>query len=120
MKIGLNMGERENLSSKEADNRALEKAIAACKKGDWAARNLLGKMFLPWLKSLAAKRAEPGDIAAINSLIEDGKGALCKAARKYKLERGAHQFRVFAVPFVENAMDKGSHVGFIARLFGKK
>ncbi len=120
MKIGLNMGEREHLSSKEAENRSLQKAISACKKGDWAARDILGKMFLPWLRTLAEKRTDPNNTAQINALIEKGKDALCKAARKFKIERGAHHFRVFAVPFVEKAMDHSVSGGIFSRIFGRK
>lgn len=119
MRIGLKQRGAEHVSSKDAENKALEKAIWACKKGDWAAKDALGQIFHPLLKKMAERRTDTENSVEISQLMNHGKDALSKAAKKYKLEKGAHHFRVFAVPFVEKAMDKRSSSGLLSKLFGK-
>ena len=61
------------------------------------------------------KRAS--DQAQINDLIEKGKEGINKAAKKFNLKDGADKFRIFAVNYVEDAMD-GKGGGFFSKLFG--
>jgi DNA-directed RNA polymerase specialized sigma subunit len=122
MKISLNMG-LDVEQSKAAQNRAFEREILSAGTGDWNAKGNLVRHFTPLLTSLAQKRSQ--DIATINRCIDAGKDGLAEAARKYKQSIGPDRFQIFAVDFIEAAMDKavregsGKGSGFFARLFGK-
>jgi DNA-directed RNA polymerase specialized sigma subunit len=110
------MGRDSQRSSREAAQRVLAQDILAAKKGDWDAKSSLARTFTPLLTSLAEKRAaKPTDM---NKYIDAGKEGLFKAARKYKSSVGADRFQIFALDFIEDAMD---HVdqggGFFSRLF---
>ena len=118
MKIALNMGNAGAQSSKAAQAKVLERDILATKKGDWTAKNNLVRSFMPLLTSLAGKRAK--DIRTVNDYIDAGKEGVYKAAKKYNLADGSEKFHIFAVEYIERAMErreKGS--GFWARLFGR-
>lgn len=115
MKIPLNMGASSNTSGRAAQNKALERDLAAVKKGDWTAKNNLAKSFTNLLRSLAEKRSQ--DPTTINTLVEAGKEGLYTAAAKFKLDQGAERFHVFALDFVEKAMDNKGKGGFFAWLF---
>ena len=118
MKIPLNMNQDGPQSRKAAQAKMLERDIAMTKKGDWNAKNSLMKTFIPLLQSLAEKRTD--DIRDINEYIEAGKNGLLKAAKKYKPTLGADKFQIFALDFIENAMDNmNSKGGFFSKLFGK-
>jgi len=120
MKISLNAGQNESTSSRAAQARILERDIVAAKKGDWNAKNNLARSFLPLLTSLAEKRTtDPG---RINLYIEAGKEGLFRAARRYKQSVGADSFQIFALDFIEAAMDRGvgGKKGLFSRLFGSK
>jgi len=121
MKIALNMGNSTNYqSTKEAAAKAVERDVLMAQKSDWNARNSLIKTFMPLLTNLAEKRAGADEVAK-NQLIEAGKDGLLKAANNYKKSIGADKFQIFALDFIEKAMDKSQKGGgFFARLFGKK
>jgi len=114
MKIGLNMGGDQHVSSKKAHDKELERIILATKEGDWTAKTKLAKEFMPLLTSLAEKRTK--ETGKMNELIEKGKNGLYAACKKYKPVMGVNKFRVFAVNYIEKYMD--GKVGFFSRLFG--
>ncbi len=118
MKIGLDMGGNDAAADKAAENRHLENMILNAKKGDWEAKNAVAQKFQALLMSRAEKRSD--DTARINTYLEAGKIGLNKACSKYKPAVGPSQFQIFALDFIEAAMDrvdKGG--GFFAKLFGK-
>jgi DNA-directed RNA polymerase specialized sigma subunit len=115
MKIPLSMsGDQGPDADKGKRNKALESTILASKRGDWDAKNALGRSFLPLITSLAEKRSE--DTAEINTLIAAGKEGLFAAARKYRRDIGPVDFQLFALDFIEAQMDKPEKSG---GLFGK-
>lgn len=120
MKIGLNMsGGADPAASKAAEGRALEHTILNAKKGDWEAKDVVARKFTTLITSLAEKRAT--DPATVNKLVEAGKQGLVNAISHYKPSVGPDKFRIFALDYIEQAMDgaaKGGG-GFFARLFGK-
>ncbi len=98
-------------------DRAMEMDILECKKGDWEAKARLIREFMPLLTTLAKKRGT--DTATINRLVEAGKDGLVLAARKYRVG-SPQKFQIFAVPFIEKAMEHAlSGGGFFARLLGR-
>ncbi len=121
MKIALNMGNSTNYqSTKEAQAKAVERDVLMTQKGDWNSRNNLVKTFMPLLTSLAEKRAG-ANLAEKNKLIDAGKDGLLKAANNYKKSIGSDKFQIFALDFIEKAMEKSQKGGgFFARLFGGK
>jgi hypothetical protein len=119
MKIGLNIGGNEPRSDKAAEGRAFERTILAAKKGDWEAKQMLIRKFLPFITSLAEKRAT--DPIEINKLVDAGKQGLITAAGKYKTSVGHDRFQIFALDFIEANMNRsGKPPGFLSRLFGNK
>jgi len=115
MKIPLNMGQNGAGSDRASQNKMLEREIINARKGDWTARSNLAKTFQNLLRSLAEKRSK--DPTEINTLVEAGKEGLFKAAGKFNPASGAERFHVFALDFVERAMDQKLKPGFFARLF---
>ena len=116
MKIPLKLADHDLHAGPSAETRGLERDIKAAKKSDWNAKASIHKSFGPLLHSMAQKRAT--DQAQINALIEKGKEGLTRAAKKFDLKTGPDKFRIFAVSFIEDAMD-GKGGGFFAKLFGK-
>jgi DNA-directed RNA polymerase specialized sigma subunit len=117
MKIALNMDELSG-DDKKAAQAALERLIKRTKDGDFQARDALIQHYMPILSKLAKKRSSSSK--EFNETIEAGKAGLCEAARKYKPSVGPDKFQVFALDFIEKAMDKGSSSGgFLARLLGR-
>ena len=116
MKIPLKLADHDLHGGPSAQTLDLDRHIRGAKKNDWSSKASLHKIFLPLLTSMAQKRAS--DQAKINDLIEKGKEGLNKAAKKFNPKDGVDKFRIFAVNFVEEAMD-GKGGGFFARLFGK-
>ena len=105
------------LSIRNTKTETLARELAA-KSGDWNAKQNLAKEFTPLLVSLAERRSS--DPSRVNALIEAGKTGLYKAATKYKPAMGAERFRIFALDFIEAAMDRGERGGgFLGRLFGR-
>ena len=121
MKIALNMGNSTNYqSTREAQAKAVERDVLMAQKGDWNARNNLAKTFMPLLTTLAEKRAGNNAITK-NTLIDAGKEGLFKAASSYTKNIGSDKFQIFALDFIEKAMDRSlKGGGFFARLFGSK
>jgi hypothetical protein len=120
VKIPLNMGNQNGaLQSGAALNRALEGDILSAQRGDWNAKHALERTFMPLLTSLGEKKTS--DTAKLNRYIEAGKGGLAEAVKKYRAKIGPEKFRIFALDFIQSAMDgvdQGS--GFWARLFGRR
>jgi DNA-directed RNA polymerase specialized sigma subunit len=106
----------ETLSGPAARTRALEKDLAAAKRGDWEAKHRVERALMPLLTNMAKKRAS--DNAAINALIEQGKAGIAIAIKKFKSGTSGDRFQIFALPFIEGRMDKQKRPGFFARLFG--
>ena len=116
MKIPLQKNEIQVLNGRAAENETLERAIRGCQMGDWNAKNTLARIFHPLLHTLAEKRAGVGQIAEINKAMEKGRRGLFEAARNYKPNIGIQHFRIFALPYIEKAID--GRRGFWSRLFG--
>jgi hypothetical protein len=119
MKISLNMGPEGPEQKKRTEARVLEHDILAAKDGDWNAKGNLVRMFMPLLTSLAEKRT--AENAKMNAYIEAGKKGIFTAAKKYKKNIGPEGFEIFALDFIESAMDRAADGagGFFSRLFGK-
>lgn len=118
MKIPLGV-QREAETGKQAENRQLTAWISASKKGDWEARKQLARAFAPLLQKLADKRAG-GDTATRNQLMNQGREGLETAARKFDLRNGPQHFRIFALEYIEKAMDSPKRRGLLTRWFGRK
>lgn len=122
MKISLNMGQ-EGEQSKAAQQKSFERDIMGTGAGDWSAKGSLVRHFTPLLTSLAQKRSQ--DIALVNRYIDAGKEGLFEAARRYKHSIGPDRFQIFAVDFIESAMDRsareisGKGSSFLGRLLGR-
>jgi DNA-directed RNA polymerase specialized sigma subunit len=124
MKIPLRLDQNGGLSSKAAQIKALERDILASQKGDWNAKNNLVRTFMPLLTSLGQKRTH--DTGQLNRLIEAGKTGLMLAAKKYRPAIGPDKFQVFALDFIESAMERaersgagGGLRGLFGRIFGR-
>ena len=73
------------------------------------------RQFMPLLISLANRRSS--ETAAINNLIDAGKSGMLRAVRKFR-PSGHAKFEVFALQYIESAMDRAnSSGGFWRRLF---
>lgn len=120
MKISLRMHQGDvDTASRAAQDRIMEHEIIACRKGDFGAEKRMLNSFMPLLLSLARKRSR--DPATVNRCIEAGKAGLQKAIRKYKTSIGPEKFRIFAVKYIEESIDRdlaGGKQGLWARLFG--
>lgn len=117
MKISLNLNQNETYTPEGVEiEKTIERDAQEAKKGDWEAKARLTQTFMPLLTSLARKRSQ--DTAMINRCIEAGKEGLVAAARHYKPATGA-KFQIFALSYIENAMDRVGKPGFFARLFGR-
>ena len=117
MKIPLSHNEVAELAAGVTDHELLARVLAACRIGDWEAKHQLERMFQPLLLMLATKRA--GESAALrNQLIERGREGLIRAAKRFPAAEPVRHFRVFALNFIEAAMDRPP--GFWQRLFGRR
>ena len=118
MKIPLKVGVQDPASVKIEQLRLLERDIAFCSRGDWEAKNRLIKSFMPLFLSLAKRRSHEN--AKINQYIDAGKAGLIDACKKYKSSMGTDHFQIFALDFIEKAMNASDHPrGFFARIFGR-
>jgi DNA-directed RNA polymerase specialized sigma subunit len=116
MKIPLSQAEVAELASAATDHDLLARLLAACKLGDWEAKRQLARTFQPLLMMLATKRV--GEDAALrNQMIERGREGLVRAAKRFPKGEPVRHFRVFALQFIETAMDHPP--GFWQRLFGR-
>lgn len=118
MKIPLSRNDKETpTTGVAARNKALEKDLRAAKKGDWEARHRVERNLMPLLKNLAEKRTD--NTAAFNRMIEAGKSGIATAIRKVNTDIPGDRFQIFALPYIEEAMDKSQKKSFWQRLLGK-
>lgn len=116
MKIPLQLGQNGTQSAAAAQAKVVERDVLAAKQGDWNAKASLTRTMTPLLVSLAQKRA--ADQPTVNALVEAGKEGLYRAARKYHSGIGAERFQIFALDFIEAAMDEHLKGGnWFTRLF---
>ena len=106
----------------QPENKFSEAEIQACKLGDWEAKHRMAHTFSPLMNTLARKRAPDGEPAKINSLLDAGKAGLFKACRKYGPEVGPGKFQIFALNYIEQAMDSvdSGVMAWLKRLVGGK
>ena len=117
MKIALNLNQKDAYTPDGVEQeKAIERDVLAYKRGDWEAKARLIQAFMPLITSIARKRSH--DTAIINRYIEAGKEGLLNAARHVKPASDA-KFQIFALTYIENAMDRVDRPGFLARLFGR-
>ncbi len=114
MKISLNLKQSDTYTSDVDRNKAFDRDVQACGKGDWEAKLRVTQSFMPLLTSLAKKRSS--DIAEINAYIEGGKDGLMVAARNFKDSSHA-KFQIFAITYIEHAMDQVDRPGLLGRIF---
>lgn len=118
MKIPLHIRTNDEADASPAANReqAIERDVKPCRCGDWEAKSRLVRQFMPLLTSLASRRSsEPADI---NRLIDAGKNGMLRAVCKFR-PNGHKKFEVFALQYIEAAMDRANSAGggFWSRLF---
>jgi len=118
LKIPLNLGTSVSASGKAVRLRVIQNDIVSAKKGDWNSRRALLTEFRPLLQSMAEKRAQTPD--AVRALVQAGEEGVARAVRKFRLSDGADSFQVFALPYIERAMEEPGKRGFLARIFGVK
>lgn len=117
VKIALNLRQGDDYNQEQDREKAIERDVGLAKKGDWEAKSRIVHTFMPLLMSLAKKRSH--EAAFINRKIETGKDGLMTAIRRYKPAANM-KFEVFALTYIENAMDRSDRPGFFARLFGRE
>jgi DNA-directed RNA polymerase specialized sigma subunit len=118
VKIALNLNQKDSYVPDGLEHeKAIERDVLACRRGDWEAKTRLTQAFLPLLTSLAKKRSQ--DTAAVNRYIEAGKEGIQAAVRHSKASSGT-KFEIFALSFIENAMNRADRPGWLARLFGRR
>ena len=119
MKIPLHLGQTGTQSTVAAQAKVVERDVLAVKQGDWNARTSLARSMTPLLVSLAQKRG--ADQPTVNALVEAGKEGLYRAAQKYHSGIGADRFQIFALDFIEAAMDNRLKGGnWFTRLFKRR
>lgn len=116
MKISLNLNQNDYITPEASRERAIERDVEACKKNDWEAKTRLIQAFMPLLTSLAKKRTQ--ETATLNRYIEAGKLGLTNAAHHFNAAAGT-KFQLFALDYIEQAMNRVNRPGFFARLFGR-
>lgn len=119
VKISLHLGQNDSYTSDGDREKAMEREVAACRKGDWEAKARLVNTFMPLLTNLARKRST--GIADINRYIEAGKEGLLAAARHHK-DSSHTKFQIFALRYIEEAMNKADRRGIFSRfldMFGR-
>lgn len=116
MKISLNLNQNDYTTPEASREKAIDRDVEACKKNDWEAKNRLIQTFMPLLTSLAKKRTQ--ETANLNRFIEAGKEGLIDAAKHFSPNSGT-KFQLFALNFIEEAMNRVNRPGFFARLFGR-
>jgi DNA-directed RNA polymerase specialized sigma subunit len=95
----------------------LERCIENCQAGELRERIRLARNFRPLIRSLAERRAGGARaVNEINRLCALGREGLYEAAMRYTPKIGAQHFRVFALDYIERAMD-GKTRSFWRRLF---
>ena len=105
---------------KRAELKQLEHCIALCQKGDLREHMWLARKFRPLIRFLAEKRAGGSyDIREINRLCNLGREGLYEAVLEFNLKSGAGDFRLFALDYIEGAMDNKPK-GFWRKLFRRR
>ena len=115
MKSTLSQNEVANLSAANAHTESLARAVEGARIGDWEAKRALVREFSKLILMLATKQAGD-DTAARNELIERGREGLYKAAKKFPAREPIRHFRIFALGYIEKAMEKPS--SGLSKLFG--
>jgi DNA-directed RNA polymerase sigma subunit (sigma70/sigma32) len=116
VKISLNLNQNDYATPEATREKAIERDVEACKRNDWEAKTRLVQTFMPLLTSLAKKRTQ--ETATLNRYIEAGKEGLTDAARHFNQTSGT-KFQLFALNYIEQAMNRVNRPGFFARLFGR-
>ena len=95
----------------------LEQCLTQCRTGDLREHMRLARKFRPLIRTLAEKRAGgPDQVREINRLCALGREGLYEAVLEYTDKVGVGHFRIFALDYIERAMDCRPK-GFWQRLF---
>jgi DNA-directed RNA polymerase specialized sigma subunit len=116
VKISLNLSQNDYSSPEATREKAIERDVEACNRNDWEAKTRLIQTFMPLLTSLAKKRTQ--ETAILNRYIEAGKEGLTDAAQHFNAS-STTKFQIFALNYIEQAMNRVNRPGFFARLFGR-
>ncbi|MEI6150042.1 MAG: hypothetical protein WCS01_13160 [bacterium] len=117
MKIALNLSQNDTYTPDGEDQEmAITRDVRACKKGDWEAKARLIQAFMPLMTSVAKKRVT--ETTQVNRYLEAGKEGMMNAVRHYRPTSNA-KFQIFALSYIEDAMDRIDRPGWLARLFGR-
>jgi hypothetical protein len=107
-------------SGRSAELEQLERCVARCQAGDLREHMQLARKFRPLIRTLAEKRVnDPSNVKEINRLSSLGREGLYEAVLEYNPKIGIARFRVFALDYIERAMDSKPK-GFWQRLFRKR
>ena len=106
MKIAFSQDEVATLSGSGAHAEELAQAVAGCKLGDLESRHALERQFAPLITMLAGKRTGADNHVARNELIDRGREGLYRAAKRFPPRESIRRFRLFALDYIEAAMDK--------------
>jgi DNA-directed RNA polymerase specialized sigma subunit len=118
MKIPLNMNRGSDQVIRPDAGKISERDVANAVQGDWQAKGRLIQAFIPVMTAMARKKTT--DTAGINDYVEAGENGLLRAAQRYKPTGNPGKFQIFAVDFIEKAMDDLEKPrGFLARLFSR-
>jgi DNA-directed RNA polymerase sigma subunit (sigma70/sigma32) len=115
MKIALNMNLAEGQTAGQIEIEKLTAYLAAAQRGDWEAKRRIVTMFTPLVKSMAEHRELTG--APLAEAIDRGKRGVERAIKKFKTTSGGDQFQLFALKFIDAAID--SKGGLLGRLIGR-
>jgi DNA-directed RNA polymerase specialized sigma subunit len=116
VKISLNLNQNDYSTPEATREKAIERDVEGCKKNDWEAKSRLIQTFMPLLTSLAKKRTQ--ETAILNRFIEAGKEGLTDAAKHFNASSNT-KFQLFALNYIEQAMNRVNRPGFFARIFGR-
>jgi DNA-directed RNA polymerase specialized sigma subunit len=115
MKIALNMNQAEGQTAGQIEIEKLVGYLTAAQQGDWEAKARIVTMFTPLVTSMVDHRGLADE--ARSAAIERGKRGVERAAKKYKLVNGGDKFQLFAIRFIDVAID--SKGGLLAKLLGR-
>jgi DNA-directed RNA polymerase specialized sigma subunit len=104
-------------SGRQCELESLGNCILNCQTGDLREHMRLARIFRPLIRTLAEKRAGgPDNVKEINRLCALGREGLYEAILEYTPKVGISRFRVFALDYIERAMDSKPK-GFWQNLF---
>ncbi len=107
-------------SGRQAELQTLERCILKCQAGDLREHMRLARIFRPLIRSLAEKRVgDHNDVKEINRLCNLGREGLYEAVLECTPKTGAARFRIFALDYIEQAMDSKPK-GFWQKLFRRR